>query len=88
MLQLWLLCLLVHWSLLLAIPVMSFCPPRCKCNEVKLLVLCNSTQILDSVPIMLNPSLKELYLSGNRVKNVYSSFTVYQELRYLISLII
>ncbi|XP_046911802.2 uncharacterized protein LOC124492841 [Dermatophagoides farinae] len=60
----------------------TFCPPRCKCNEVKLLVFCNETQI-DLVPIMLNPQLKELYLHGNRIKNIYSSFIVYQELQYL-----
>ena len=60
----------------------TFCPPRCKCNEIKLLVFCNETQI-DLVPIMLNPQLKKLYLRGNRIKNIYSSFIVYQELQYL-----
>ncbi|KAJ6222524.1 hypothetical protein RDWZM_001069 [Blomia tropicalis] len=59
----------------------TFCPPRCRCNDLKLSVYCNGTQI-DLVPIMLNPLLKELYLGNSRVKNV-QAISVYQELRYL-----
>lgn len=57
--------------------VEALCPQRCTCND--LAVLCDSTQT-DNVPIYLNPSLQKLSLSKNRIKNVYSSFTLYQDL--------
>lgn len=65
-----------------SILAMAFCPPRCNCNEIKLLVDCNRTRI-DLVPIMLNPKLKGLNLNSNRIKNIYSSFYVYEELQFL-----
>lgn len=60
----------------------AFCPAKCRCLEAELRTYCNNTQI-DLVPIMLNPALQRLDLNGNRIRNVYSSFTVYQELRHL-----
>ena len=62
--------------------VSGYCPGGCQCNEPTLTVRCNATG-LDVVPIMLNPSLRELDLSNNRLKHVYSSLNVYHELRQL-----
>lgn len=63
--------------------VVSFCPSLCRCQEGDTpLTYCNNSHI-DLVPIMLNPQLRELYLNHNKIRHVYSSFTVYQELRHL-----
>ncbi|GFU26570.1 leucine-rich repeats and immunoglobulin-like domains protein 3 [Nephila pilipes] len=62
--------------------VSCFCPFRCLCNEDTLTVWCDGAA-LDVVPITLNPVLQELHLNGNRIKSITSSFTVYQNLRFL-----
>lgn len=60
----------------------GLCPFRCQCNEDTLTVWCDSAS-LDVVPITLNPGLKELHLSNNRIKSIMAAFTVYQNLEYL-----
>ncbi|GIX81771.1 hypothetical protein CEXT_755461 [Caerostris extrusa] len=62
--------------------VSALCPFRCLCNEDTLTVWCDGAA-LDVVPITLNPNLQELHLNGNKIKNIASSFDVYQNLRYL-----
>ncbi|XP_054167360.1 leucine-rich repeat-containing G-protein coupled receptor 4-like [Oppia nitens] len=60
----------------------ALCPMRCNCNDERLIAFCNNS-LLDVVPITLNPELKELYLSNNQIKNIFSSFTVYRDLEVL-----
>ena len=62
--------------------VTALCPVRCNCNDDRLVVLCNNSA-LDLVPITLNPELKELYLSNNQIKSIFSSFAVYRDLELL-----
>lgn len=62
--------------------VSALCPVRCQCNDDRLVVLCNNSA-LDLVPITLNPELKELYLSNNQIKSIFSSFAVYRDLELL-----
>lgn len=60
----------------------ALCPMRCNCNDERLVAFCNNS-FLDVVPITLNPELKELYLSNNQIKSIFSSFTVYRDLEFL-----
>ena len=74
--------ILVICSQYLSKLVSALCPMRCNCNDDRLVVFCNNS-VLDVVPITLNPELKELYLSHNQIKNIFSSFTVYRNLQVL-----
>lgn len=66
------------WSRTTGVP----CPVRCACNDVTLIVVCDSAN-LDIVPITLNPELRELHLSNNHITGIGSSFRFYHSLEYL-----
>lgn len=50
----------------------SLCPNQCKCNESILKTTCSSSS-LNTIPITLNPRLKELYLNENRIRSLSAS---------------
>lgn len=60
----------------------ALCPIRCTCDESKLSVDCKEAA-LDVVPITLNPSIAELFLSQNHIKSISLSFNFYRKLRLL-----
>lgn len=72
-------------SLILAsLPTLSqgICPARCRCNDTALIASCVSGS-LDVVPIQLNPEIRHLDLSGNRVVSVHHTFDFYGNLKTL-----
>ena len=54
----------------------------CQCDDGLLEASCPSAR-LDSVPILLNPSLRSLNLAGNRIASLRQSVSFYGELREL-----
>lgn len=75
-------CWLSTWLLLLVLFVTrseSFCPSMCQCDDSLLEASCSGSR-LDSVPILLNPSLRSLYLQHNRIASLRQSVSFYGEL--------
>lgn len=60
----------------------SFCPSMCQCDDSLLEASCSGSR-LDSVPILLNPSLRSLHLAHNRIASLRQSVSFYGELRRL-----
>lgn len=60
----------------------AFCPSMCQCDDGLLEASCSSAR-LDSVPILLNPSLRSLNLAHNRIASLRQSVSFYAELRRL-----
>ena len=65
-----------------AAPVAAFCPSMCQCDDSLLEATCSGSK-LDSVPILLNPSLRSLHLAHNRIATLRQSVSFYGELRRL-----
>lgn len=61
--------------------VSAFCPSMCQCDDGRLEASCPSAR-LDSVPILLNPSLRSLNLAGNRIASLRQSVSFYAEVRH------
>lgn len=66
----------------LASPAAPFCPSMCLCDDGALDASCSGAR-LDSVPILLNPSLRSLHLAHNRIASLRQSVSFYGELRRL-----
>lgn len=62
--------------------VYTFCPSMCQCDDGLLEASCPGAR-LDSVPILLNPSLRSLHLTHNRIASLRQSVSFYGELRRL-----
>jgi Leucine-rich repeat (LRR) protein len=62
--------------------VQTFCPSMCQCDDSLLEASCSGSR-LDSVPILLNPSLRSLHLAHNRIASLRQSVSFYGELRRL-----
>ncbi|XP_028049942.2 protein artichoke isoform X2 [Monomorium pharaonis] len=60
----------------------GLCPARCRCDDESLRVSCAYAG-LEVVPIQLNPEIRHLDLSNNRVTNVHLSFGFYGNLESL-----
>ncbi|XP_012276710.1 amphoterin-induced protein 2 [Orussus abietinus] len=60
----------------------GLCPSRCKCDDEFLRASCAGAS-LDVVPIQLNPDIRHLDLSDNRVSNVHLTFGFYGNLESL-----
>lgn len=76
----------IWWFLLVLMVVAggvdSFCPSMCQCDDSLLEASCSGSR-LDSVPILLNPSLRSLHLAHNRIASLRQSVSFYGELRRL-----
>lgn len=60
----------------------GLCPARCRCDDESLRVSCAYAG-LEVVPIQLNPEIRHLDLSNNRVTNVHLTFGFYGNLESL-----
>ncbi|XP_032674686.1 platelet glycoprotein V-like [Odontomachus brunneus] len=60
----------------------GLCPPRCRCDDESLRATCAHAG-LEVVPIQLNPEIRHLDLSNNRVASVHLTFSFYGYLRSL-----
>ncbi|EFN76626.1 carboxypeptidase N subunit 2 [Harpegnathos saltator] len=60
----------------------GLCPPRCRCDDESLRATCAHAG-LEVVPIQLNPEIRHLDLSSNRVANVHLTFSFYGYLESL-----
>lgn len=60
----------------------GFCPPRCRCDDETLRASCAYAD-LEFVPIQLNPEIRHLDLSNNRVANLHLTFCFYGNLESL-----
>ncbi|XP_012233798.1 carboxypeptidase N subunit 2-like [Linepithema humile] len=60
----------------------GLCPPRCRCDDESLRATCAYAG-LDVVPIQLNPEIRHLDLSNNRVASVHLTFSFYGNLESL-----
>lgn len=76
----WLVVVVVMVATLQAVE--TFCPSMCQCDDSLLKASCSSSR-LDSVPILLNPSLRSLHLAHNRIASLRQSVSFYGELRRL-----
>ena len=63
----------------LILSVTSYCPPGCTCNNSKLMVTCNQTD-LEMLPITLNPHITSLNWHNSRVHTVDDSLQFYEAL--------
>ncbi|KAJ8680236.1 hypothetical protein QAD02_016023 [Eretmocerus hayati] len=71
-------------ALLLGVGPISagLCPPRCRCDDESLRSSC-AYGGLDIVPIQLNPEIRHLDLSGNRISGLHLTFDFYSNLESL-----
>lgn len=60
----------------------GLCPPRCRCDDESLRATCAYAG-LEVVPIQLNPEIRHLDLSNNRVASVHLTFSFYGYLESL-----
>ena len=60
----------------------GLCPSQCRCDDESLRASCAYAG-LEVVPIQLNPEIKHLDLSNNRVGNIHLSFGFYDNLETL-----
>ncbi|KAI4496501.1 hypothetical protein M0804_000311 [Polistes exclamans] len=60
----------------------GFCPPRCRCDDETLKASCAYADF-EFVPIQLNPEIRHLDLSNNRVANLHLTFGFYGNLESL-----
>ena len=60
----------------------GLCPSRCRCEDEYLRASCSYAG-LDVVPIQLNPEIRHLDLSGNRVASLHLTFGFYDNLESL-----
>ncbi|XP_014478729.1 PREDICTED: platelet glycoprotein V-like [Dinoponera quadriceps] len=60
----------------------GLCPPRCRCDDESLRASCAHAG-LEVVPIQLNPEIRHLDLSNNRVASVHLTFSFYGYLESL-----
>ncbi|KAL7294357.1 hypothetical protein TKK_0012365 [Trichogramma kaykai] len=76
--------LLVSLLLVLRVPEAraGLCPSICKCDDDTLSSSCAYAG-LDIVPIQLNPGLRQLDLSGNRISSLHRTFDFYGNLASL-----
>ena len=80
----------VAWLLLPLLVLLSLaseasaglCPPRCRCDDETLRSSC-AYGGLDIVPIQLNPDIRHLDLSGNRIVSLHMAFDFYGQLESL-----
>lgn len=68
--------------LLLVASAEAFCPSQCQCNDAALETDCSSAR-LDVVPILLNPALRSLRLTHNRISTIRQSLDFYADLEVL-----
>lgn len=57
----------------------AMCPTRCQCNDDKLQTSCSGAA-LQVVPIQLNPELKHINLSHNKISSVHYTLEIYANL--------
>lgn len=57
----------------------ALCPSRCHCNDEALSASCASAA-LEVVPIQLNPEVRHMDLSNNKITNVHFTFNFYNNL--------
>lgn len=57
----------------------ALCPARCRCNDDSLSAICASAA-LEVVPIQLNPEVRHIDLSNNRISNVNFTLFFYNNL--------
>lgn len=60
----------------------AICPFRCSCDDEALTATCADAG-LEVVPIQLNPDVRRIDLTGNRIDNVHFTLGFYGELREL-----
>lgn len=65
--------------LLLARPARAMCPARCRCNDDILQTSCVGAG-LEVVPIQLNPEVRHIDLSHNKIDNVHFTLSFYYNL--------
>lgn len=58
------------------------CPIRCDCDDDTLVVSCGQGS-LDVLPIALNPSIRRLVITDNKIRTIDSSMQFYAELQHL-----
>lgn len=57
----------------------AMCPTRCQCNDLELHASCTAAG-LQVVPIQLNPELRHINLSHNRISDVHFTLDIYANL--------
>lgn len=72
----------IAMAAVMTVAASGFCPARCRCDDESLSATC-AHAALDVVPIQLNPELRHLDLSDNRVASVHLTFDFYGNLESL-----
>ncbi|KAF5284972.1 hypothetical protein FQR65_LT13361 [Abscondita terminalis] len=72
----------VLFTLLLVHSAYAICPSRCQCNDDVLQTSCVDAS-LNIVPIQLNPEVRHINLSHNKIDNVHFTLRIYYSLRSL-----
>ncbi|XP_022915061.1 chondroadherin-like [Onthophagus taurus] len=60
-------------------PILAMCPSRCSCNDDSLQASCVNMS-LEVVPIQLNPEVKYINLSFNKINNILFTLSIYNNL--------
>ncbi|XP_066593543.1 carboxypeptidase N subunit 2-like [Prorops nasuta] len=69
----------IAMAAMLAMANAGFCPSRCRCDDENLRASCIHAD-LDIVPIQLNPEIRQLDLSNNRIDNIGMNLGFYGNL--------
>jgi Leucine-rich repeat (LRR) protein len=72
----------IAMAALMAAVASGLCPARCECDDDSLRASC-AHAALEVVPIQLNPEIRHLDLSNNRVASVHLTFSFYGNLESL-----
>lgn len=73
---------IVALFLLMATSTSAMCPARCECNDLELRASCSGAG-LQVVPIQLNPEIKHINLSFNKINSIHFTLEIYS---YLITI--
>ncbi|KAL3289731.1 hypothetical protein HHI36_023129 [Cryptolaemus montrouzieri] len=57
----------------------ALCPGKCRCNDTNLSVACTSAA-LEVIPHQLNPEIRHMDLSNNKISNLYYALSIYENL--------
>ncbi|KRT82388.1 hypothetical protein AMK59_4733 [Oryctes borbonicus] len=74
--------MLVFLLLILATAARDLCPTRCRCNNEELQAFC-ANAALEVVPIQLNPEIRSIDLSDNKISTVHLTLNFYHNLIFL-----
>lgn len=71
--------ILILLAMTVSASVAALCPVKCRCNDTTLSTICTSAG-LEVIPLQLNPEIRHMDLSNNKISNLYYALSIYENL--------